>query len=600
MPAVKIQAFGGMLPAVDDRLLPETAAARSENAYLYSGALAGMPEPTLLRALTNPDATKVYRIPTDFTDADHLADATWIEHEHPDTDTIRTQVVGDTHERYYWASPAEAPMYNSLARIISADDPYILGIPAPSVAPVVVPAGGSSGINVTRSYVYTWVSVFGEEGPISPPTVVTGETDDTWAITLTAAAADDLDGPDRDLDNVRIYRTITAANGVASYFLVAEQVITDLTYDDVLTDTVVAANSALQSTLWIAPPTTLRGWVSMPNGVVAGFRENEIWFCEPYRLHAWPATYALAVDYPIVGLGVIGQSLIVCTQSYPFAITGVHPRSMTQAKIMNLEPCLSRGSILSSPEGVYYASSNGLVLVAGGVAQNITQKLITKDRWQQFVRPATLATLRAARLGSAYYAFGSNRTGVFQADTFQADMVQDEDFTGSRNGIIIDTQNERVAFSVLSQGADESRTMSQNDPWSGELFVIVDGDLYWINIADDEPTYETFIWKSKIFQAPEAGNWAVMKVYFETSSTTPTQNPVRVTTSPQTLASDQYGLIRVFADGELVNTREIRTSGELLRIASGFKATYMQFEIEARVKILSFQFATSAKALAKV
>lgn len=599
MPGVRLQGFGGMVPAVGDTLLPDTAAAHSENAWLYSGEIVGLPEPTLIRALTNADATKVYRIPDNFVDAEHISESTWIEHEHPDTDTIRTQVVGDTHERYYWANPADEPMYNSLARIQNGDPAYILGIPTPGVAPGVTPSGGSSGINVTRSYVYTWVSTFGEEGPPSPATTATGETDDTWAITLTAPAADDQDGPDRDIDTVRIYRTITAANGVASFFFVAEQAVTDTTYDDTASDTTVSANDQLESTEWIAPPTDLQGWVSMPNGIVAGFRENEIWFCEPYRLHAWPASYALAVDYPIVGLGVIGQSLVVCTQSYPFTITGVHPRSMKQAKIMNLEPCLSRGSIVSAPEGVYYASPNGLILVAGGVAKNITEAMVGKNKWQEHLPPAVLGTLYAGRLGGAYYAFGTTRDGVFQDDdAFQADMVQELDFTGSFNGVLVDPRNERVAFNLLTD--DDVRVMSQNDPWSGELFIIYDGDLYFIDIADDTPTWEPFVWRSKIYQSHKVGNLAAVKIYFDTNDNTPDQNPVRNTASPQTLAADQYGLVRVYADDELVTTREIRTSGELMRIPSGFKADYWQIEIEARVKIKSLQFASSAKELAKL
>jgi hypothetical protein len=47
-------------------------------------------------------------------------------------------------------------------------------------------------------------------------------------------------------------------------------------------------------------------------------------------------------------------------------------------------------------------------------------------------------------------------------------------------------------------------------------------------------------------------------------------------------------------------TRELRESGEMIRLPSGFTADFWQFEIEARVHISSLQIATSAKELAGV
>ena len=57
--------------------------------------------------------------------------------------------------------------------------------------------------------------------------------------------------------------------------------------------------------------------------------------------------------------------------------------------------------------------------------------------------------------------------------------------------------------------------------------------------------------------------------------------------------------MRVYADDRLVMTREIRKSGELMRLPSGFKADYWQIEFETVVRINSVQFATSVKELLK-
>jgi hypothetical protein len=72
----------------------------------------------------------------------------------------------------------------------------------------------------------------------------------------------------------------------------------------------------------------------------------------------------------------------------------------------------------------------------------------------------------------------------------------------------------------------------------------------------------------------------------------------------QTLAADQYLILRVYArqddDMLLVTTREVRQTGELLRIVSGFKAEEWMFELEGRVLVSNMQVATSVKELARV
>lgn len=600
MVALKVEAFGGMLPAVDPNLLPNTAAALSQNAWVYAGTIAGMNAPTLLRTLA-ATTNKVYRVPTSYNDSLHLNVATWMEFQNIDTDVLRSPVIGETFDRYYWTSPVQQSQYNTLARIkagnTGANAPFLLGIPTPPNAPGVSTAGGSSSTNRTTAYAYTWVSAYGEEGPPSPPTTLTGKIDSTWNITLTAPSAGDL-GINRNITKVRIYRTVTSAQGVATFFLVVEQPVATLIYADIKTDTLVSQSTSLLSTNWSAPPTDLAGFVAMPNGIFAGFRANEIWFCEPYRPHAWPPQYTLAVDYPIVGLGVVGQTVVVCTQSYPYAISGIHPSVMTQSRLAALEPCMSRGSVLSAPEGVYYVSPNGLVQVANGTVQNVTKNLATKDKWQQFISPTVLATSRAARLGGAYYMWGSVRQGVFETTAFDTSSFAQADFTGALNGVLIDPASQRVAFNVLTNSTPLQNV--QNDPWSGEVFVIRNSNLYWLDISNQTPTHEIYKWRSRIWQLNKPDNLEAVRVYFDTPSTAPALNPTPNASLVQTLQANQWGLLRIYADGILIWTRELRSSGEMMRLPSQTKYEYLQFEFESLLTIKSVQFATSAKELATV
>lgn len=596
-----------MIPAVDDRLLPEIAATFAENTWLYSGTAVGMPEPKLLRTNVDPNTGKTYRIPNGSPDAARILDAVWMEFVNPDTDVIRSLIAGDTFDRYYWASPSGPPSYNSRARIAAgnsgANAPYLLGVPSP-VLTSVTPTGGSSSTLVSRSYVTTFVSSFGEEGPPSNAIIIaSAKIDATFNLVMVAADPDDIAGPNRDLTRRRIYRTITATGGTTTFFLVADLPIATLTYADTMTDLVLSSSSQLQSTNWTGPPSDLQGWVTLTNGMVAGFRKNEIWFCEPYRMHAWPAIYTLVVEYPIVGLGVFNQTLVVCTQGYPHTITGVSPASMSVTKLAGLLPATSRGSIVSTVDGVYYSSPEGLALVASGGIVVATKKLIRKDKWNALV---ATSTLRAVRLGAAYYGFGSVRFGVFEETAFDTNAFTQEDISEARRGLLIDPTSQSVAYnSMLIEGSDAPITNVFTDPWSGEVFIIKNNKTYWLDIGDIQQERQKFIWRSKIFQPSDRKNFQAMKIYFRVPPNTNDLNPIPNEAPVQTLALDQWGLVRVYAGTEeanleLVMTREIRTSGEQMRMPSGFKFDYWQWEIEARVEILSLQAATSPSELRAV
>lgn len=601
MVAVRISPFGGMVPAVDDGLLAPTNAAYTKNAWVYSGAVVGLPMRKSLYTLDNPDSGRVYRVPNNYVDAIHMSDSTWLEFPHPDTDVLRTQVVGDTFDRYYWASPLDAPRYMTYAQIQAAAPAlagaYLLGIPAPGAISGIV-SGGASATLKSVAYVQTFVSDYGEEGQPSAPKSYTAQKIDA-TYTITFAQPDPLDmGTDRNITKMRLYRTITATNGATTYFFVTEVAVGTVSYADnasVNTDAVIGLNAQLESTNWSPPPSDLQGWVSMTNGIVAGFRNNELWFCEPYRMHAWPSVYTLAVEYPIIGLGVQNNALVVCTEGFAYTVNGASPSSMALQKIAGLMPCTSRGGIVSTSEGVYFPTPAGLALVTSGGVVITTKELIRKDKWNAL---ASLNTMRASMLGAAYYAFGQAILGVFQGDAFQSDMVQQEDFSGSRAGVLIDPTSATVGFGNLT--SEEPVTNVMTDVWSNEIFHIIDGEVQWLDVSDTAQVRAPYVWRSKIFQTAKKDNLTVAKIFFTVPPNTVALNPVEVFGLEQTLQEDQWGLFRAYADGVLVMTRELRVSGEQFRLPSGFKADFWQFEVEARVQVDVIQAATSAKELAGV
>lgn len=598
MVALSLQNFGGELPKVDPHLLPQDSAALAQNTWLFSGAIEGVHGFTPIYTLKNPSTKRVFRLPYTYYDKLHFLSAYWMEFQNPYVDVIRSPTTNDTYERYYWASSKSfdnlPPYYNTKARIIAGQSPYLLGIPAPTVAPTVsVSSTPNTGLLESRAYVYTWVSAYGEEGAPSPPTVVNGYNTNTWTIGLTTPGSSVT--TNRNIATTRIYRTVTATGGSTTYFFVAEIPYTQTSYTDTIDDTTVSGNNQLQSLYWTPPPSDLEGFVTMPNGIVASWRKNEIWFCEPYRPHAWPVAYQISVEYPIVGLGVTGQTLIVLTTGYPTAVTGISPATMAQSRIAKYEPCLSRGSILSAVDGVLYASPNGIILAFGGLLQNVTEGFIYKDKWLNLFN---VPGFNAARIQGAIYGWGSPRPGCFEATAWQPTAVEPYDFTGSRSGSIIAYRDNRMGMTTLTQSSPMYNVFE--DAWTGEVLVIHDGTLYWLDPAASQARLP-FVWRSKIFTMPNRRNMEAMRVWWNIpdglSITLGTQNTNLVQTFNPT---SQYAIARVYADDTLVLTRELRTSGELIRLPSGFKATHWQVEIEGQIQVYQIEVSTSARELQNV
>ena len=572
---IMVEKFAGMIPIADDRALPDDYASFCENTALYSQILKGFAIPKLLHTTTSPTARYVYRIPNDYTKVGLYEPSFWMEFQHPDTTVVRAPVTEDVYDRYYWVEPGQPPRYNTAARIRAGQPSYLLGIPGPAVAPGVTPSGGVSSIVVTRAYLYTWVSAFGEEGPVSPATVKNGKQDDSWAITMTAPTA--ADTASRALAKTRLYRTVTGATGVASYFLVAELDIATLAYTDVLADTVVTGQSLLQSTTWAAPPTTLQGIVAMPNGILCGWSGSDVYFSEPYRPHAWPVEYGVTTEYPIIGMAVLNQSAILCTSNFPSVVTGSHPSGMAVQKIDMNEPCLSRGSIVTGTSGVYYASQNGLMQISPSGLASVTKELIGTRGWLELVNPPGL---RAVRYSGVYLAFDCSK--------------QDDQFGG-----IIDPANDRVAFTRVRNLVPVDNIIDER--WSGRALLIADGEVY-----EFDPPFETeqypYTWKSKRFRWRKPTNFGALKVFCDDTPIPGlfSDNPFARAARAEMTSETSNVRVRIWCDNVLVYDEWLPHPAPVTKLPSGFKGIWWQFEIQARTNVMGVHIGQSVRDLAQV
>lgn len=182
--SINLISFSGIAPKLDNRKLPEGAAQMADNCRLMSGGLRSFADKldistNLLK--TGGDIKTIFRM----TNGVYDYWLSWLT----DVDCVRGQIAGDTLQRIYWTGDNEPRMSdfidatNNAGSGIMPDVFFVLGVPAPLVAPTVTPSGGS-GAALTRAYVETFVTPLGEESAPSPVTLVTGLIDTTtWALT---------------------------------------------------------------------------------------------------------------------------------------------------------------------------------------------------------------------------------------------------------------------------------------------------------------------------------------------------------------------------------------------------------------------------------
>jgi hypothetical protein len=386
MPTIKIDKFSGIVPRTGPTQLEGNQAQVARNVRLNSQELRSWKEKTKVYQPTTPNVRSIYKLYNNITGA-----YKWLEWP-TDVDVIQGPVADLSESRIYYTGDGAPKKTNwTLATTNGTGSaPYPnsylnMGVPNPVGAPTLV-ASSTTAPTEDRAYVYTYVSTFGNVLEESGPSPAANVTVSVAGATVTVSGFSAAPTTNYNITHRRIYRTIVGANSVTFAF-VAEIPIATTSYVD--NKLVTELGETIQTLYYEPPPSDLAGLVSMANGMVAGFRSNEVWFAEPYLPHAWPSQYMVTVDSEIVGLGVYDTSLVVLTKNRPYILTGTNPESMSQVKLPLNQPCVSKRSIASDQFGVLYASPNGLVSIGTGQQDVVTTPLYTRDDWQQ-INPITM------------------------------------------------------------------------------------------------------------------------------------------------------------------------------------------------------------------
>ncbi len=618
MTAFKLENFGGIRPRISRRLLPNNAATVAENTKLLEGELRGYRQPTILKDLSGLGFTvgRAYRIPASVTGS---VDA-WLAFQSPNTDIVRSPVLGDIYNRYYWASDNGVPQYNTLARIVAgntgANAPWSLGVPQPANALTVTPPAGTT---ETRSYVYTFVTGYLEEGPPANPTTATG-ANGTW--TLSGGSTTWTGGADVNVQYVNIYRTVPNASNPAFFFVAQVPIATWVTdaggYSDTSLDTDIALNNTLDFVDNFPPPANMEGLALMPGGFMLGWQGRNLLMTEPYLPWAWNPTYNLATEFEIVGIVIWSQTAIICTTSNVYLGSGSTPDAFTLQKLDGVTPCLSRRGIVSTVSGAYFPTVDGLAMFNVGGLNTITQPILTKEEWAEF----SPNTIIAAQLGLQYIAFSSEDFG------FQINPTE--------------TSAEMATITAFAQV-----TGVETDRYTGNPFLIINNVCFdWDPNAAQRLYWH---WISKEVQFPKFLNLGAFKIKADFGSVDVSDN-ILATYGPYDLArfnagpldplgSNPLGGISPYNQGlvagntlpenmmplgggplyilselELQNigvrlvvycngikvSDQTVTDDKIRRLPSGFKHDIWQFELFGNTDMYSLQVAETGKELAAV
>lgn len=524
---IRLANFGGEIPGVHERLLPENNAQIAQDVRLYRGDL----HPTR-RAAFETDVASGSASFFRYQDEWHAFEG--------DVDMAPGPVADD---RIYYTGDGAPKM-----RV--GDTIYGLALDAPATQPTLALVAGGSGLNDPLLqedvlYAYTWVTSFGEESKPSLTRTITWEPGNVVRVNGFEAPP-----ANRAVTKIRIYRSQTSAAGLTDLFFVDEIDVGLNQYDHDIE--LAPLQEIIPSSSYDTPVEGLSGITVMPNGMMAAFEGKDLYFCEPYLPHAWPAAYRLTTDDPIVALVAFGSLLAVLTTGVPYMVQGTDPSTLIMEKSDQALPCVSGRGAVDLGYAALYPSVEGLVMIDGNGGRLLSSRLFTREQWAK-MNPATF---RASEFNGRYM-FSYFPSGK-----------------GAREIGLIDMAGEVPSFIRSTEYADAV----WHDRSTKETFLLRNNGQIWLWEALDS-SLKNLLWRSKLIQMTASMSFSALLIEGdETDPPTPSELTVRV-----------------FADGNEITSQH--NINRVLRLPAR-RAVRWEIEVETNMTITAISMATSVEELA--
>jgi len=498
----KLTTFNGIAPQISPRLLANEVGQTSNNTELDRGVLTPITANSEVANLNAQVRAGLYIYK--FANASYNLEFTQAVDIHPGP------VADDAFDRLYW-SGAGFPQMGSSAQLLATGSGayprtfFRLGIPAPAnTANTSITAGSDDGTltQYSTSYVYTFVSAFGEEGPPSAASTVLSKVDGQ-TVTISNMSTS-TPKSNTNLANKRIYRSNTGSN-TTNFQFVKEVSLATTSTTDALNNEALA--EVIPTTYHIAPPDDdsstypngqMLGLTPMANGIFAGFSGKRLCFSEPFLPHAWPVTYRITLEEEIVSIAMAGQVLFIATKGTPYIAIGTDPQSMSVTRMEAAQACLNKESLVDMGDIAIYASPDGLIGASGSEITVLTAGLITPKQWQAQFYPATINGF----LWQGKY-IGQYHTG------------------SAYKGFMFDYRAGKNAFTTLDNLATGRAQGGFTDPDDNELYLIdhnSGGGVAQVEKFQGSTTNLTQTFKTKEFVLPKPTSMNFVKVDAEAYS----------------------------------------------------------------------------------
>lgn len=621
------QQFSGIAPRIAPRLLPATLAQEALDVKLWSGELRPHYADEILQYIPS-NIQSIYRYKWKNQTYNWLG---WAK----SVNVAKGPVYDDENNRIYLMVNDGTGFLVTDSSLLKDRDywdglegkAYAVAIPKPGQSDIWVSGGTGSGDIESRSYVYCYVRQWADgtidvgksSGPLKNISdrsrytvdVRPGQVVDMSIVDPIAHA----NGIGAGINKIYIYRSEVTSAGQALYsyvdqFDVNTNRVTNnpaavwvadggyYKYSDSKPNT--SLGEACPSIYWDAPVDGLKGLVSLQNGLFAAYKDSTVYVSDWNAPHAWPYEHTVTIDYPIVGLGSFGNTIVVCTEAAPVLIVVQDPTNPTTKAIQENCPCVSADSIVNTRNGVIFASQNGLVLINSTSPTFITEKLLTQDEWL----PLHPESLKGAFLNNTYYGFFTNPTDtaagfIFDLDSYTYSTVYNSIVS---SGMVYTTQPAKVVYNDIEQS---------------QLYVcypLENGTQYSLcSFASDSRINKSFRWRSKInvspqglfnlsaarvmmtFQSSQKENehiWEGKLTGLSLAARVMDGEPINGWCKTNELELADATLFNYYVDGELKYSQEVKDS-KPFRLPSGFRGETIEVEVKSNAYIHSITLASS-------
>ena len=195
----------------------------------------------------------------------------------------------------------------------------------------------------------------------------------------------------------RLYKAV-AGTGIATIKFVCEQPVsaTETAFFD-KTVMVKDEDTGEEMPLITPIPEDLDWMTAMPGNFYAGFLKSEprsICFSDVGLATSWPDAFRYDIRDEAVGIAVSGSTAFILTRGYPWAISGSAPDGMTAAQITSEQACVSARSICAFEGRVFYASQDGVCVLAEDSLTStvLTRNYFDKVAWEALNPPSCIMT----------------------------------------------------------------------------------------------------------------------------------------------------------------------------------------------------------------